>query len=294
MYHSDPCTTPLHYSRPGPSSTLADGEYSCAHCSSGYKWRQNPQVHIFKSPARSQWAKPHTNEYLCDNCYWDRIGIHQGNPCMRSLRCLCARRRSLSILLVNKRFYNEAAPIFWSENYFAFEHPCLLIGFLSTTRPQVRSWLRRISLLPIHDGITYKDENLSPMWYSREIDLAWQGWTDIKRCWQLLRECEGLMELGLDVMFLKRLDWALLIRLIRVKKRVIFSRHPVLGEIRPRRIQSLRYIWWSYSRRIVVNTPTTDLMAMSMMQSRALKSKTLKRHYAETTLPERYGGDIYP
>lgn len=130
---------------------------------------------------------------------------------MRSVRCLCARRANLEVLLINKRVYSEAAPIFWSENCFAFEYPNLLSGFLRAISPQTRLWLRRISFMPSHDRVKNDDTTISDdSWHSRwgdTMDDPW-GWDDIKSCWQLLRGCEGLAHLELDVYCLSRLDWA--------------------------------------------------------------------------------------
>ena len=309
MNHTSDCPGPIIFSRPGPAiSPEGIHDYLCACCN--YKdWKRTPQIQTFKSPARSQWAAQ-LNTYICDNCYWDNAGYKEGKPCMKSIHCLCTRHRNLQILLINKRFYNEAAPIFWGENIFAFEHPCLLTGFLSTIRPQVRSWIRRISFLPLHEYIRYDEQedghDTSVMWarfeFQGDRSDDWQGWRQIKHCWQLLRQCDGLVELELDALCLKRLEEARLIRLIHVKGKLTFSRHPQKDEFGPRWFRRGRseapiiddspFIWWSHSRRMPVSTPTTELMASSM-ENQALKAKVLKRHYMTTDFQERCGGDYY-
>lgn len=107
MTHSEPCNTPFNYASPGPSSTSEDRKYLCANCNHGPggpgPWSQNsncPEIYISKSPARSRWARPRTNEYVCDNCHWLRFGQYQGDPCLKSLRCLCTRHHDLSLLVV--------------------------------------------------------------------------------------------------------------------------------------------------------------------------------------------------
>lgn len=284
MYHSNPCKMPLRRIRPGPDPHPWNREGpQCANCHS-YVWRQ-PQVPIFQSSARSQWAQPHKNAYLCDNCYWDLDGAVEGIPCMRSLPCLCGRRDSLAILLASKRFWNEAAPVFWKENWFAFEDPSLLTGFLTAIRPQVRSWLRRISFIPIH--AYHHDEHPStfPQWR----DPIWNGWDDIKSCWNLLRLCEGLTELELDVVSLTRKEWAQAIRLICVKKRVAFFCQLDTENVTYVSGYPTNFVWESHARRKRFDSSTTALLASSMTGDRAIKRKALITHYSENTLHQRCG-----
>lgn len=294
LRHKDTCNDheKVYSIRPGPGYVATD---CCANCqTNGYC---EPQAPIFKSPFRSKWARPHTNVYLCDNCYWDVAGRIHNNPCLKSLRCLCTRRTNLDVLLIDKRFHGEAAPIFWSENTFAFEYPHLLVGFLRAIRPQVRSWLRRISFMPSHPRVLHDDTTVMGSRWSgprnNELVDPW-GWDEIGVCWELLRQCEGLTWLELDVYCLQRLKWALLIRLIHVNGLVIFSRRPGDNEIIAKYADNSSRLWLSIGRRKPVDTPTTRLMVASMTKSRNMKSKTLKRHYFETGLHDIYGGDIYP
>ena len=310
MHHALNCDGKgISGSRPGPTLVSEGAGYSMCACCNDSDWKRTQQLDtcIFKSPARSQWGVQ-GNEYLCDLCYWDIVGNYEGKPCMKSLHCLCTRHDQLQILLVSRRFYDEAAPIFWGENIFAFEYPCLLEGFLSTIRPRVRSWIRRISFLPLHDHVFY--DNPDPLadlslYYLDHTDAKenWQGWDRMKQCWQLLRLCDGLIELELDVLFLKRLDESLLLRMVKAAKKVTFFRHPREEEIVPHQTRRYRklvilddtpWVWWSHSRRIPVFTPTTRLMESSMVGSRSSKAKEVKRHWAETDLRTRYGGEIYP
>ncbi|KAJ5788404.1 hypothetical protein N7457_003394 [Penicillium paradoxum] len=257
----------------------------CANCHPSM-WKK-PQVTIYTSPARSQWARPHSNAYLCDNCYWDLNGAADGTPCMRYLRCLCARRKNLAILMTSKRFWNDAAPIFWTENWFAFELPCLLIGFLTALRPQVRSWLRRISFLPLpaYDRLEYFDI------FPQRRDPVWNGWDSIARCWSLLQQCEGLVELELDVVALTRVKWARILRQVRVKKRVIFS-YQLSEEEQDyafyEREDPGAWVWGLHSRRKRFDSSTTALIASSMMD-KVIRTKDLARHYAQSTLSQRCG-----
>lgn len=207
---------------------------------------------------------------------------------MRSLPCLCTRRDNLSILLVSKQFWNDSAPIFWTENWFAFEHPCLLTGFLTIVRPQVRSWLRRISFLPLH--VHEHDE--APTNFPGRRDPLWDGWDDIKSCWSLLRQCDGLMELELDAIALARLEWVRIIRLIRVKKKVIFRYYLADDQLDDDEVDEqgafIQWVWAQHGHRRAFESPTTALIASSMVQ-KVIKTKALKRHYAENNLLQRCG-----
>lgn len=206
---------------------------------------------------------------------------------MRSLPCLCTRHDNLSILLVSRRLWNDAAPIFWTENWFAFEHPCLLTGFLTVIRPQVRSWLRRISFLPLH--VHKHDE--PPYNFPGWRDPLWDGWDDIRICWSLLRQCDGLIELELDVIALARLEWARIIRLIRVKKKVIFNYY-LADDDDDDRVDDegvcIQWVWAHHGHRRAFESSTTALVASSMVKD-VIKTKALKRHYAENNLLQRCG-----
>ncbi|CAG8908982.1 unnamed protein product [Penicillium egyptiacum] len=204
---------------------------------------------------------------------------------MRSLPCLCGRRDNLAILLASKRFWNDAAPVFWTENWFAFEEPSLLTGFLTAIRPQVRSWLRRISFMPIHAYRHHEHPCTFPQWR----DPIWNGWDNIKSCWNLLRLCEGLTELELDVVSLTCKEWALAIRLIHVKKQVTFFFYLAPEDIGYVSRVPTNFVWGSHARRKRFDSPTTALLASSMTGNRAIKRKALVNHYYESTLRQRCG-----
>lgn len=112
----------------------------------------------------------------------------------------------MSILVVNRRFHDEAGPVFWGENVFPFEHPCLLTGFLEALSPRTKGWLRRICFMPIHGGLVFRDWPRDMYSIGEEVSSSESMlvWANMKRCWQLLRQCEGLVEFQLDVVFLKR------------------------------------------------------------------------------------------
>ena len=153
--------------------------------------------------------------------------------------------------------------------------------------------------MPIHSGIVVRDWPGDGDWIGDDDSRGVLGWGDLKRCWHLLRLCEGLVELELDVVFLRKVEWALLIRMIRVKKVVVFSRHLGVEEVmeverRGADEKEVGWIWRSHANRVPVKTATTGLLVRSMMSDRACKSKTVKRHFAETSVMQRWGGDVYP
>ncbi|KAL4946443.1 hypothetical protein BDV06DRAFT_234043 [Aspergillus oleicola] len=150
------------------------------------------------SPAWSQWAPPKKNPFFCDECYADKmveLGMERV-PDLRGVMCLCARR-DLGALLVSWRIYDEAAPVFWKENTFAFESGRLLEDFLEEIAEEKRSMIRAISL--VAPSNMFMDlEELPPVW-------------------PLLRLCEGLREIELDSRFLDDLPSVLGLSTISVR-----------------------------------------------------------------------------
>ncbi|OJI98809.1 hypothetical protein ASPVEDRAFT_38310 [Aspergillus versicolor CBS 583.65] len=159
----------------------------CANC------RPEPWGHCHMhrtsdSPARSQWARPKTNPYFCDDCYPDMqlwFG-HERSPVLTGVNCLCARHDGLGWLLANRRIYEEASPLFWKENTFAFERGRVLSEFLEEIPSEKRAMIRSISFR-------------APVTTFMEIE-------ELGPCWALLQRCTGLRELELDSKFLNWLD----------------------------------------------------------------------------------------
>ncbi|KAJ5503232.1 hypothetical protein N7463_006106 [Penicillium fimorum] len=120
-------------------------------------------------------------------------------------------------------------------------------------------------------------------------DPIWNGWDDIKSCWNSLRLCEGLTELELDVLSLRCKGWAQAIRLIRVKKRVVFFRHMELDDGEYGTGYPPKFIWKSHAQSNRFDSPTTALLNSSMTGDRAIKRKVLLTHYSENTLHQICG-----
>lgn len=232
--------TSLYQQRPAPTyvdhpSAVAGISDNCASCNGGHRFFpyvgrfDAPDLVPFVSPARSKWASPQQNPFICDKCYKNAVrpGTH---PPMDLLSCLCARRQNLELLLVNKEFYREASTVFWSENTFAFESAEALARFLQNISSQTRDRLKHISFIPFHGNEGY------------DLDVYLAPPKSISRCWSSLKACRGLATLELSIDFLRTKKHVLDMRGIRVSHKVNFrtnaSREDVLGE--PYHIHALR------------------------------------------------------
>jgi len=214
---------PRYHDHPGVELDPFDNCASCEGASRNpYVGRQDPPDLVpFVSPARSKWAAPQQNPFLCDKCYKNAVrpAMH---PRMDLLPCLCARRQNLELLLVNKEINREASVVFWAENTFAFESAEALVRFLKNTQPETRDRLKHISFIPVHGNEGY------------DLDVYLAPPRSLSRCWPLLKTCRGLATLELSIDFLRTEKHLLDMRGIRVSQNVVFrttaSRQAVLGE----------------------------------------------------------------
>ncbi|RDW79345.1 uncharacterized protein DSM5745_06197 [Aspergillus mulundensis] len=207
-----PCKFDLHHQfgchvgiiglfRPGPIAQLATSKtFRCAECNI-HNWRSQDPDLTSDTPASSQWGRPKRNPYLCDICYPElqyRLGLEKC-PSMKGLECLCARRQNLAILLTSRQIYQEAWPVFWTENTFAFESGRLLAEFMEAVGAQKRAAIRFVSLLAPKNNPLQDDE--------------------LPECWLQLRECTGLRELELDASILESFE--AVVELTTIKTREI-------------------------------------------------------------------------
>ncbi|KAL5341111.1 hypothetical protein BJX70DRAFT_396166 [Aspergillus crustosus] len=155
----------------------------CAECAIE-NWARYDLDLTSDTPIRSQWALPKKNHLLCDACYADKqieFGMEKC-PNLAKVECLCARHENIGVLLINRRVYEEASPIFWKENTFSFEDGRLLFDFLEAVGSEKREMIRSIAFYS-------PDED--------PIDME-----EVPQCWPLLRQCSGLRDLELDATFL--------------------------------------------------------------------------------------------
>ncbi|KAL2870583.1 uncharacterized protein BJX67DRAFT_344137 [Aspergillus lucknowensis] len=106
------------------------------------------------------------------------LGLERAPTLDSGVPCLCARRQNLGVLLINRRIYAEASPVFWAENCFAFETAHLLADFLAAIGPEKCARIRSISLFAPRDN---------------GLDTL-----NLVKCWPLLRQCTALQELDLE------------------------------------------------------------------------------------------------
>ncbi|KAL3440046.1 hypothetical protein BJX65DRAFT_291228 [Aspergillus insuetus] len=178
--------------------------FRCADCAT-WRWRAQGTEETLSAdtPARSAWARPKRNPYLCERCYPEmqyRLGLEKWPFMMEYLCCLCSRRENLGVLLINRRIYDEAWPIFWAENTFAFESGRLLGDFLEEIPAEKRARIRSVAFLSPEE---------TPMDTEEE---------ELRDCWSLLRACTGLRELELDAGLLNSRDFVLELRTVRAGK----------------------------------------------------------------------------
>lgn len=228
MYHKDGCTRLVRYdiNWPGPhfeNQPMAELRlYRCANCAPTSSWQTSTKPG-FVSPARSRWGDALPNEFLCDYCWHSKFG-NDYRPSMVTLPCLCTRRQTLDILLVNKRINREASYVFWTENHFAFENSCLLDGFLGNIRPQVQRQITRISLMA-HDLYEANAADVP------DGDPCLPHPKNLERLWEKLTGCSGLVDLKLDSYYLSHMCYVLGMRRLRAKRSVTFFRHPRVQEV---------------------------------------------------------------
>lgn len=261
MRHNRPCIQlPTNYTGPEPAQD-ENGEELLLHCCARCHTRFQTSDGL--SP-RSKWAQPRLNPFLCDKCHWDQIGCRRErlDPPVKQLKYLCTRRQNLEILLINRKFHEEAAFIFWIGNRFAFEHHGLLIGFISALRPHIRALIRRVTLLP-------------------DLDVL-PGWMPSQAWWKSLKQCPNLRILELDASVLPNKHCIFALRNFHVNGRVSFMRQVHFKDW-SRRDEGYpnSYIWPAQALRRESTLPFAEMFAASLTGQR-FKTKWLKRAYFES------------
>ncbi|KAE8155211.1 hypothetical protein BDV25DRAFT_135260 [Aspergillus avenaceus] len=272
LLHRDSCT-PLSYSHPGPSpatwvwNTFSSSEAIQHHCcASCYTTGWGSPRSIYVSPARSKWAPEPSNPYLCDNCYVTNIRSKCGPcPSLLNLKCLCARKLNLEILLVNRFIYEEASRVFWG-GWFAFEGPELLLHFLDGLSERSKGLLGRVCLL------------LDP-----EVYAGGMGKRERKalvRCFRALRACTGLCEVEVDARVLADERVVLGLRNVRVKNCVRVMRVPGRSEVQGYYTYD-RAVWVRFSKRVEVVGGLVDVLRRSMLRG-AVRGDVVRGFFARS------------
>ncbi|KAL3458587.1 hypothetical protein BJX64DRAFT_266463 [Aspergillus heterothallicus] len=256
--------------RPGIFDRLwSSPTFCCADCDARkYRWPGLGDTITPDTPARSVWARRKRNPYLCDRCYPEmlyRLGQAEKWPSLATLKCLCTRRENLSVLLMNRRIYDEAWPVFWAENTFACESGRLLVDFLQEIGDEKRERIRSLALLsPNQEGLDLDEDELVA-----------------EDCWALLRRCTGLRELELDAALLEKMEFVLALRTVPVLDVVRFmEKSKDLGfdsydqGYRERKMTP----WLAYRR--AYEEPVAELVVMSMTQE-LVDEESLRRVFEQ-------------
>ncbi len=149
----------------------------------------------WQNPWRSQWAPPVRNPWVCSEC-WDENFRPRPFPSTARLRCLCARRENLQVLLVCRAWYEEAAHVFWCQNMFAFEDCKSFTDFVDCISPRWRKAITRVSVM------AYRPTSADGDMKAREIIAGCEKRKKLNPIWQRLRRLPSLAYLELDARFL--------------------------------------------------------------------------------------------
>lgn len=192
------------------------------------------------------------------------------------------------MLLINRRIYNEASHVFFSENYFAFEERSLLSGFLANMSERSKSLITRISFMP---RVCEDSSTLS----------RFESGKEMQKCWSLLKSCSGLVELELDAVLLTQLKLVSDMRLLRVARRVSFVHATTVGRSLGswRRVEYEDFtawrlkdstpngqLWPLYASRqdIRGENPLAERLARSIETGRPMKVKVLREAFAQSLI----------
>lgn len=241
---------------------LNGSQNCCAECSLQHFSRSRPRhwpIHpIWKDPWRSQWAPEQLNPYLCTECYDERYRPERPKLDIEALPCLCARRQNLRVLLVCRRWYQEAGRVFWRRNTFAFEDAGCFLDFLHHVRPETLKELRHVSLMAwLPNAHAAIDSTADPG--------DWDP-NSYRKVWSVLRQLDSLGTLELDSLFLTRIESLRAIRklgLRHLRKCTFVQRLPDSFFPRPE-----PYIFPGLARKTVVCRTLADEVAREIKGER--------------------------
>lgn len=166
---------------------------------------QLSRLPVWRDPWASRWAPVPVNPWVCTLC-WNAHLRPRPFPEPFSLPCLCARHAELQVLMVCRRWYNEAARVFYTCNTFAFAHVRECVDFFENLTPRWARLVSRVSLrvLPAKDR-----EPPSP---GNEVSVTIGGRRGLRRAWTLLAALPALSDLELDAVFLTKPETVAVLR----------------------------------------------------------------------------------
>ncbi|KAK0959151.1 hypothetical protein LTR91_021001 [Friedmanniomyces endolithicus] len=191
--------------------------FNCQSCNPAqafdHRWtfKGSWETLAFVSPWRSKYAPPQLNPYICTDCYDEKW---RTCPQPRSLPCLCARRSDLDVLLVCRKWHEEAGEVFYRANTFCFEDTDALAGFVAKTRPKWCRAVTRVSLMAWSNGPDLSDRD----------DYDWEGVETLEpRTMSLLRQAlPNLAYIELDARCLANVKYVrTLLRVGLMQRRVV-------------------------------------------------------------------------
>ncbi|KAF2769929.1 hypothetical protein EJ03DRAFT_326836 [Teratosphaeria nubilosa] len=208
----------------------------------------------FVGPWRSQWASEQLNPWVCTECY-DANLRSKPFPRARSLPCICARREHLEILLICRKWYEEAAELFHTSNIFAFEDCGTFFDFVHHLFPRWRANISKISLMA----------------YYLEDDSKFEFPKSFGTVCSYLRRLPSLSHLELDAVFLTRTD--LLLPLLRLglpsQTKIYFTlRRPsrLLPDLR--KLLVIPEVWPELANRVLLKGGLPEEIARAMRGER--------------------------
>ncbi|KAK3048584.1 hypothetical protein LTR09_010079 [Extremus antarcticus] len=188
---------------------------TCIRCCTGHwhtvlpLWKRHDPIRLtWRNPWRSRWAPEVTNEFMGSDCWDEHM---RPRPCPQgvksavekdALRCLCARRQNLEVMLVCKQWREEAGRLFYSGNVFAFEDATTFVSFVDSLPDQWRKLVTKLSVLshrPVRPNhIMSEDAQVEHL-------LSYFGSSKaMSPLWSALRRLPALSYLELDALLLTR------------------------------------------------------------------------------------------
>ncbi|EME38684.1 hypothetical protein DOTSEDRAFT_75436 [Dothistroma septosporum NZE10] len=251
-------------------------DIGCAYGAYWSSWRQrlNEGIRPRVSPWRSKWAPEQGNAYLCTDCYYEKALRGGPHPRPSSLLCLCARRQHLEVFLVCKKWYEEAAVVFYTRNIFAFEDGFALASFVAYMNPRWRQIISHVSIMVVSFDI-WPDEAVT---WVRDRD----GTSDDEHrlrlnsvsIWSRLRELPALTYLELDHCFLTRMRTVKRMQRLGLNnvKQVRFTQ-PVPPDEHPEWMKGTPTVWPSYAGRTLLLEGFAEGMARTIKGQRQKRLK---------------------
>ncbi|UJO25288.1 hypothetical protein CLAFUW4_14537 [Fulvia fulva] len=254
---------------------ICDCDCAVDHHRADWRKRQYEQTKPKVSPWRSQWAPEQANPYVCSDCYHERALRPGPHPRTSSLPCLCARRENLQILLVCRKWYEEAAMVFYTKNIFAFEDGFSFVSFVTYMNSRWRQVISHISIMVVSLDI-WPDEVVT--WIRDTCEGASDDLLRVRldsvSIWTRLRQLPALTYLELDHCFLTRTRTVRRMQRLGLKgvKQVCFTQS-LSADQHPEWARGTPTVWPAYAGRKLLVEGFAGEMARMIKGQRQKKLK---------------------